>query len=365
MKRIAIVGTNGLPGRYGGWDQLMEHLTKILSKKYYFVVYCSTFNYANKLNTHNDAKLVYLPLKANGWQSVFYDIFASIHAIFYADSILLLGGAGTVMFPLFKLFGKEVIYHPDGIEWKRQKWSRQVQLYLKWLEKVGISWATKIISDNIEISRYIQSEYNASSFLIEYGGDHVSAVSLTNEIKELYNIEKGSYAFKVCRIEPENNLDLILDSFVNSTVRLILVGNWSNSSYGLNLRKKYQFFNNIIMLDPIYEQCELDELRSNCGIYIHGHSVGGTNPSLVEAMCLGLNVLSFDVCFNRATTDHSAKFFKNVTELRNLLSMFSENNAFFDGVGINLLKIAKARYLWSNVASKYDEMFENKSDIKR
>jgi glycosyltransferase involved in cell wall biosynthesis len=360
MKRIAIIGTNGLPGRYGGWDQLMEHLTKTLVHKYNFIVYCSTFNSDKNLKKYNGASLVHIPLKANGWQSVIYDILSSIHAIFYADSMLLLGGAGTLMFPIFRLFGKEVIYHPDGIEWKRQKWSKRVQSYLKWLEEVGIKWANKIVSDNIEISNYLNKVYNKSSSLIEYGGDHVSAVSLTANIMKLYNIEKGTYAFKVCRIEPENNLDLILDAFMNTNVHLIIVGNWRNSAYGLNLRKKYLAFKNIIMLDPIYDQQRLDELRSNCGIYIHGHSVGGTNPSLVEAMCLGLNVLSFDVTFNRATTFQHALYFKDVAELRKLIILFSDNNLIFEGVGLTLKEIANEHYLWAKIVSKYDELFENK-----
>lgn len=365
MKRIAIIGTNGLPGRYGGWDQLMEHLTKILANKYDFIVYCSNFNVDTKIKTHNDAHLVHLPIKANGWQSVIYDIVSSIHSIFYADTMLLLGGAGTLMFPLFRLFGKEVIYHPDGIEWKRQKWSRWVQLYLRWLEKVGIRWANTIVSDNIEISNYIEKEYCKISYLIEYGGDHVSPVALSTDVKKLYCIEKGSYAFKVCRIEPENNLDLILDAFSDKEVRLIIIGNWSNSSYGLKLRKKYQVFKNIIMLDPIYDQLKLDELRSNCGIYIHGHSVGGTNPSLVEAMSLGLNVLSFDVNFNRATTVQSAIYFNDVAELQKLLDNFSKNNLVYDGVGIILKKIATERYMWANIVSKYDEIFEDKMEFTK
>jgi glycosyltransferase involved in cell wall biosynthesis len=365
MKRVAIIGTNGLPGRYGGWDQLMEHLTKILAKKHAFIVYCSTFNADKKIKTHNGAQLVHIPLKANGWQSVLYDIISSIHAIFYADTMLLLGGGGTVMFPFFKLFGKEVIYHPDGIEWKRQKWSRRVQCYLKWFEKVGFRWASKIVSDNIEISNYIEKEYGKASTLIEYGGDHVSSVALSADVKNLYSIEKGSYAFKVCRIEPENNLDLILDAFSYTEVRVIIVGNWANSIYGLNLRKKYQAFKNIVMLDPIYDQLKLDEIRSNCGIYIHGHSVGGTNPSLVEAMCLGLSVLSFDVNFNRATTVQSAIYFNDGAELQKLLDNFSKNNLIFDGVGIILKKIATERYMWANIVSKYDGVFEDKKEFSK
>lgn len=358
--KIAILGTNGLPGRYGGWDQLMEHLTQKLARKYDLIVYCSELKGNKKHKTHNGARLVYVSLKANGWQSVFYDVICSIHAIFYADTMLLLGGAGTLMFPIFRLFGKKIIYHPDGIEWERKKWSRWVQLYLKWLEKIGIRWSSTIISDNVEIRGYIKNVYGKSSVLIEYGGDHVSSVSLSLDTKKLYNIEHGSYAFKVCRIEPENNLDLILESFSESAVKLIIVGNWENSSYGKNLRKKYLAFQNIFMLDPIYDQLKLDELRSNCGVYVHGHSVGGTNPSLVEAMCLGLSVLSFDVSFNRATTGHSAVYFKDVDELSELLNIFSMNNIFFKDVGLKLKKIAMEKYLWVNIISKYDLVFEEK-----
>lgn len=359
MKKIAIIGTNGLPGRYGGWDQLMEHITKLLSSKYLFFVYCTTHNVKARLKKYNNSELVYIPLRANGWQSVFYDIFASIHALFNANTIILLGGAGTIMFPIFKLFRIEVIYHPDGIEWKRQKWSKAVQLYLKWLERIGIFWCDKIISDNIEITKYLINSYKKDSYLIEYGADHVLSTTLSIEIKKFYKIERGNYAFKVCRIEPENNLDLILDSFKNSKVRLIVVGNWNNSIYGIKLRKSYSGFDNMSLLDPIYNQEKLDELRSNCGIYIHGHSVGGTNPSLVEAMYLGLNVVAFDVSFNRATTENSALYFRNVNDLKSLMTTFYNNNAIFDSTGQTLRKIAYSRYLWREIILKYDQMISS------
>lgn len=363
MKAIAIIGTNGLPGRYGGWDQLMEHLTKNLSKKFEFIVYCSSVDLAVKSTNHNGARLVQIPLKANGWQSVPYDIISSIHAIFIADCILLLGGAGTIMFPVLRLFGKEVIYHPDGIEWRREKWSTLIQIFLKGLEKSGIRWCNKIISDNIEISKYIFETYKKSSFLIEYGGDHVLRKELNRLNYKQLGITKGSYAFKVCRIEPENNIDLILDSFINFDVQLIIVGNWNYSNYGRKSRKRYAKYKNILMLDPIYDQSKLDELRSNCGIYIHGHSVGGTNPSLVEAMSLGLNVLAYDVDFNRATTQDSALFFKNIDELKKLIFKFSENRGIYDEIGERLCEIACSRYIWSDITAKYDVLFSNSMGV--
>lgn len=359
LKKIAIIGTNGLPGRYGGWDQLMEHLTKMLSIKYNFIVYCQSPKDKVKLSHYNGAKLVYLPLKANGWQSILYDILSSIHAIFYADTILLLGGAGTLMFPILRLFNKEVIYHMAGIEWKRKKFSFFTQTFLLMLEKVGVYFSNKIISDNDEISNYLLKKYHKTSFLIEYGADHVLSKELTKHVKDKYDIEKSSYAFKVCRIEPENNIDIILESFINSNVKLIIVGNWNNSKYGINLLRQYSIYSNIILLNPIYDQQKLDILRSNCGIYIHGHSVGCTNPSLVEAMYLGLNVLAYDVSFNRSTSHHSAKYFKDDTELKQYVNEFYHDRTIFNQIGINLKVIALNRYIWEKIVNKYDKLFFN------
>jgi hypothetical protein len=360
MKKIAIIGTNGLPGRYGGWDQLMEHLTIHLSAKYLFFVYCTSINNKFNLKTYNNAKLVYIPLKANGWQSFLYDIAASLHAMFYADSIILLGGGGTIMFPFLRFRNIDLIYHPDGIEWKRAKWSKLVKCMLRSFEQIGIAWSDKIVSDNIEIQKYILEKYNKKSYLIEYGSDHVLDEDLSVEISMKFGISKGSYAFKVCRIEPENNIGMILESFKNASVKLIIVGNWANSKYGIKLRNIYRDFENIILLDPIYEQKKLDELRSNCGIYIHGHSVGGTNPSLVEAMYLGLNIFAFDVSFNRATTEGCAIYFKSSIDLKDLVNKFFSNKSVFNHVGSSLKVIAFRRYLWKDITLSYDILFEDK-----
>jgi glycosyltransferase involved in cell wall biosynthesis len=357
MKAIAILGTNGLPGRYGGWDQLMEHLTKLLSSKYHFTVYCSAWSYKKKHKSHNGAKLVYIPLRANGWQSILYDVVSSVHALFFSDTILLLGGGGTVMFPLFRFFGRRVIYHPDGIEWERKKWSKLVRKILYSLEQVGVSWCDDIISDNGEISDYLWKTYSKRSWLIEYGSDHVLFRDLSASIMMTYGIIKGNYAFKVCRIEPENNIDLILSAFANSALKLIIVGNWENSTYGKKLLKEYADSHNIVMLSPIYNQIKLDELRANCGLYIHGHSVGGTNPSLVEAMFLGLNVVAFDVVFNRKTTEESSLYFRDAFELRIIIENYLSNSKSFKDIGRNLRNIALRRYRWSDIVLKYDMIF--------
>jgi glycosyltransferase involved in cell wall biosynthesis len=359
MIKIAIIGTNGLPGRYGGWDQLLNHLTSILSNKYEIVVYTSKYNAVPGLEEFNNSKIRVLPLKANGLQSIFYDGYSMLESSFKYDILLVLGTSGCIFLPLIRLVNSNIILNPDGAEWKRGKWNFFVKQFLKLSEYIGIKFSKVVVSDNLIIQKHIFNLYNINSSLIEYGGDQVLFKELSNETQNRYEIVKGSYAFKVCRIEPENNIDLILEVFAQVNLKFILIGNWNNSSYGITTREKYQFQSNLFLLDPIYDQEKLDELRSNCGLYIHGHSVGGTNPSLVEAMYLGLNCVVYDVDYNRITTDNKAVYFKNGAELLEIISEFENDSSGFNSVGKSLNSVAQIRYKWVDIVNKYDKIFSN------
>ena len=359
-KTIGIIGTNGLPGKYGGWDQLVIHLTDNLKEKFSFIVYTGYSDAVPGLTEYNKAKIKVMPFKANGMQSIPFDITSMIHAIFYCDVLFICGTSGCVFLPLIKLLGKKIVLNPDGQEWKRDKWSKPVQWFLKISESLGVRYATDVIADNVKIGEYLKAEYDKQSSLIEYGGDHVLNVNLKEETAKSYGILKGKYAFKVCRIVPENNIDLILEAFsCTPNIKLIIIGNWNFSEFGRKLREIYKRFDNISMLDPIYEQETLDELRSNCGIYIHGHSVGGTNPSLVEAMSLGLCVVSYDVEYNIETTEGKAMYFKNADDLKQILNRFIMDELDIFKYKDTMKEIADRRYTWSIITEKYSRVFQN------
>lgn len=164
------------------------------------------------------------------------------------------------------------------------------------------------------------------------------------------------YAFSVCRIEPENNLHLILAAFEEpAPLPLVVVGNWDNSEYGQNLRNRYQNQPDIFLLDPIYEPGKLNQLRGNCTIYLHGHSCGGTNPSLVEAMYLGLPIIAFDVNFNRETTENQALYFQSATELNKLCTQFDDKA--LRQLGNKMKEIALRRYTWKRISECYSHLF--------
>ncbi len=359
-KKISLIGSVGLPANYGGWETLVDQLTIHMKDNYDFTVYCSRFNYSKKMKSYNDAQLVYVPLNANGMQSIFYDLVSMVHAIRYSDVLMILGVSGCVFLPFLRLFTKKrMVVNIDGIEWKRAKWGRLAKWFLKLSEKIAVRYADEVITDNLELKRYVQKTYSKSTTVIAYGGDHIIKANddltrLNIRQQEYFFLEK-KYSFSVCRIEPENNIDLILEAFSQcKDANFVIVGNWDNSPYGIRLKQQYLHFENIFLLSPIYDQEVLALLRSKASRYIHGHSVGGTNPSLVEAMSLGLNIAAFDVCFNKETTEYQAQYFSTTQDL---IAIIKGNDTILDN-GDLMYEIASRRYQWRIIASQYKRVFD-------
>jgi glycosyltransferase involved in cell wall biosynthesis len=358
LKKIAIIGTVGLPSNYGGFETLTEYLTKYLGDKFDFTVFCSSKSYNKKIKTYNNAKLKYLPLNANGIQSIFYDILSIFYALFFADVLLILGVSGCVFLPLVKLISsKKIIVNIDGLEWKRQKWNKVAKRFLKFSEVCAVKYANVIIADNKVIKDYVYSNYKKNAHLIAYGGDHCNLKKQSYELLKKFPFLEKKYAFKVCRIEPENNIEIILEAFAQADkIPLVLIGNWNNSTFGKQIKSKYQDFETIYLLDPIYDQDVLNGIRSNCEFYIHGHSAGGTNPSLVEAMSLGLPILCYDINYNDETTENSALYFKSSLDLINLIKSISQEEIKL--IGNRMYDIARNKYKWSIISNQYMELFE-------
>ena len=350
VRQVAIVGANGVPASYGGWDQLLESFSKVDRDDLLFRIYCTHKTNTNAGSLYNKAIVEVIKLDANGWQSIPYDIVSLYRAYRSCDIVIMLGTSGGIALPIFKMLGQKVILNIDGAEWKRGKWNIFVKAFLKFSEYCGIKGASLVVSDNEQISKYVRSSYSIDPLTIAYGADHILFDESMEEYKK-YNLEKQNYAFKVCRIVPENNLDLILNAFSKTATKFVLVGNFNTSKYGLGLRERYTAFPNLILLDPIYDQATLNSLRGNAALYVHGHSVGGTNPSLIEAMFLGLNILSYDVSFNRITSDECAHFYNSEEDLCELITLFERNQ--LKNLGAKAQQVAKERYTWANIMDCY------------
>ncbi len=285
-----------------------------------------------------------------------------------------MGISGCLFLPLIKLFNRrQFIVHLDGIDWRRAKWGVFARNFLKLSEWVAAHSADQIIADNKVIQQYIKDRYGKDSFLVAYGGDNavsdlpqrnrenLSVVALHKAAKWDAPVDPevrfDRYAILVCRIEPENNIHTILEAFEHSArIPLVAIGNWSESEYGRALREQFSACGNIQLLDPIYETERLFSLRSNASLYVHGHSAGGTNPSLVEAMCLGLPVFAFDVPFNRATTLDEAVYFSTSEALADLLR--DTDWAFLKSLGATMRKLGNQEYSWAQVSQRYAALFD-------
>ena len=353
-KQIAIIGTVGVPANYGGFETLAENLVRYHNAEKLtdeLTVYCSSKSYAEKVPSYLSARLKYVPLNANGAQSIPYDIWSLLSAIWHRyDVILLLGVSGAIVLPLVRLFSSvRIVTNIDGIEWRREKWQGLAGKFLHFSEKMAVRFSHEIISDNGAIAEYVKEAYGLDSHVIAYGGDH--AVAIEAAPVDEYSLP-SHYAFSVCRIEPENNIHVVLEAFFGlSSHALVMVGNWKSSEYGRRLQEQYAFCSHLYLLDPVYDIAKLKTMRLNASYVIHGHSAGGTNPSLVEAMHFGKPVFAFDCNYNRSTTENKALFFKNADELKSLIEKTDAQTAA--SVGADMLEIAQRRYTWRIVAQQY------------
>ena len=355
MRKVAIIGTVGVPASYGGFETLVENIIgENASENIKYTIFCSSKSYKEQVSEYKGARLEYLNLKANGAQSTPYDILSMIKTTNKYDVALVLGVSGCIFLPIFRLwFKNKLIVNIDGLEHRRDKWGMFAKWFLRKSEAMAVKYADVVVADNKGIQDYVTEVYHKDSALIAYGGDHVErqvSVEAQEKVLKEYGVEKENYAISVCRIEPENNCHVILEAFSKSKKKLVYIGNWERSEYGRSLIEKYSKYPNIIIHTPEYDLDTLYVLRSNAEMYIHGHSAGGTNPSLVEAMFFGKPILAFDVVYNRATTDDKAYYFKDSDGLLKLISQGDMN-------GVVMRSIAETKYTWKQIASQYEDLY--------
>lgn len=358
-QRIAIVGTVGLPAAYSGFETLAEHLVRYNERKgspLALTVYCSARHFADRPSTYHGATLQYLNLDANNASSLIYDAVSMASAIRHGvDTILLLGVSGAWAVPFVRLFSNaRVVTNIDGIEWRREKWRGVAKWILRASEWIAARWSHELIADNGAIVDHVRRAYGRDSVLIAYGGDH----ALASAPLPFAGLPEH-YALALCRIEPENNVALILEAFAaDSRLPLVFIGNWDRSQFGRDLKERYGSCPHIRIVDPVYDVATLHTIRAGCSLYIHGHSAGGTNPSLVEMMHFGKPILAFDCVFNRQSTEDAALYFDDVAALRTLV--VAADHASYADHGARMASIAHRRYTWNQVGAAYTRLLANR-----
>lgn len=351
---VAILGTVGVPGRYGGFETLAENLVlshDLMPREVDLAVVCSGTGSPDRPESFGGAALRYVPLKANGVQSIPYDIWSLMQSIRRGDrAVILLGVSGALVLPLVRLVSRmRIVTNIDGIEWRREKWRGLARLVLRASEWAAVRFSHVVVADNQAIADHVRHSYGRPCTVIAYGGDHAVA---TRPGPAPEGLPPDGYALALCRIEPENNVAMILEAFAGLPGRpLVFVGNWDRSAHGRELRARFAGASNLTLLDPVYDPGQLRRLRDGAAVYVHGHSAGGTNPSLVEMMHFGIPVLAFDCAFNRFTTEEAAEFFADAQGLAALVEAMTPEQA--SGIGAAMREIAARRYTWAGIYRQY------------
>jgi glycosyltransferase involved in cell wall biosynthesis len=248
-----------------------------------------------------------------------------------------------------------IITNMDGLEWKRTKYSKPVQRVLKFAEKLAVKSSDYLVADSIGIQKYLQNKYQKKSTYIAYGAHQFLNPEV--EILENYNVQPNQYNMILARLEPENNIETILDGIVLSQTEtpILVIGN-HETQFGIYLKEKFKNTTAIRFLGAVYNMHHLDNLRYYANIYFHGHSVGGTNPSLLEAMASKALIVANDNDFNKAILKANAYYFSTADDVKNLTLRIKKNDNL-QFIENNFLAIAQ-EFNWNLINGQYLQLFE-------
>jgi glycosyltransferase involved in cell wall biosynthesis len=358
--KIAITGSRGIPNNYGGFEQCAENLAVLLVKAGHEVtVYNPDYHEYNQ-EFFNGVHIVKCnnPEKKIGTAGNFlYDYRCMQHALKAECDILLVLGYTTasVFFPFLKKGKSVLVTNMDGLEWKRDKWNSVVKKLALWFESLGANYSDHLVSDNREIRNYLLSTYKKDSTYIPYGAEVFDSPDAT--VLETYVLQERAYDLVIARLEKENNVETILDGVVlsGSTVPTLVIGN-HQTPYGQALVSKYQSHPHIQFLGGIYNFNHLNNLRWFSRNYFHGHSVGGTNPSLLEAMASGAFIIAHDNLFNRDVLGKDALYFSDPEAVAMLLKTESSTEMRQNFIAANMEKIRNS-FNWQTIADQYEALF--------
>ena len=316
--RIAFIGSAGIPNRYGGFESFLEYCAPTLKRMgIATTVTCDARLYEGSDGPFQGVDRVFIGVPSNGGASVIHDLLAFISVFRHHSHIVVLGVSGGLWFPFFRLscslFGKRLVVNIDGVEWRRGKFSPLKRVLLRAFDALAQLFAHGVVYDNDALRPYLLPRSLKKAVMIPYAGDNGLQLSEPPAIQ-------SATALTICRIEPENQIKLLLEGALASRLkRYTLVGNWNASEYGRRLRSQYGNDARLDLRDPIYEPHQLAALRHSHAMYLHGHSVGGTNPSLVEMLFYPVHLMCFDCSFSRATAGSHARFFSDAPQLAGLI----------------------------------------------
>jgi glycosyltransferase involved in cell wall biosynthesis len=361
--RIALLGTRGVPARYGGFETAVEEIgQRLVARGHEVVVYCRGAQ-APLAREHKGMRLVHLPAaRKKSLETLSHTALSVAHLLYGrrgADAAIVFNAANAPFLPALRLRGVPTAVHVDGLEWRRAKWQGLGRAYYRAAESLAVRWGDALIADAQGIADYYAEEFGAATELLAYGApiQHEPGWERVDELGLL----PGKYHVVVARFEPENHVLEIVEGYARShaSMPLAVVGSAPYADeYTAAVRRVADGDSRIHMLGGVWDQQQLDELYANSLTYLHGHSVGGTNPSLLRAMGGGTAVVAYDVVFNREVLGAHGRFFRTRDELAALLEAAEAAPDQVRDAGSALRDRARTLYRWDDVADGYEGLLK-------
>lgn len=355
------MGTRGVPARYGGFETAVEEVGKRLAARGHQVtVFCRHPRWAPRPASYLGMRLVHLPaVRRKSVETLSHTGLSAVHALRHRehDVAVLFNAANAPFIPLLHARGMPVATHVDGLEWKRAKWGPVGRSYYRWAEELSVRWSDALIADAQGISDYYRSEFDAATERITYGAT-ILRDAPTDHLPPL-GLQRKQYHLVVARYEPENHVDVAIEGYTRSAARfpLVVVGSAPYANVYTDLiRDAAARDRRVRLLGAVWDQDRLDQLYAHALTYVHGHSVGGTNPSLLRAMGAGSAVVANDVVFNREVLGGGARFFSDAAALAGHLEQAEADPSSAVDAGLLLRDRVERDYRWDDVTDSYEEL---------
>lgn len=357
---LRILGTRGIPAAHGGFETFAERLALYLvAKGWRVVVYCQTEGQGEIFEDKwQDVERVHIPVTCNGPKgTVVFDWKATRHASSFGDLCLTLGYNTAVFCALLRLKGIPNVINMDGIEWARAKWGPVAKAWF-WINDWAGCWlGNHLVADHPEIKRHLQTRVSANKItMIPYGADCAAEVDPAPIIER--GLQPGRYLTLIARAEPENSILDVVRAFSSKPrgFKLAVLGNYDIEHNAYQRAVMEAASQELVFLGAIYDKRIVQALRSHSAIYIHGHRVGGTNPSLVEALGAGNAVLAHDNKYNRWVAGESARYFSSAEECsRHLDEMLGAPSKIASMGQASRARLASA-FTWPGVLAEYEAL---------
>lgn len=357
--KIGILGTRGVPNYHGGFEQFAEFFSVYLSQQNHEVYVYNSSKHPFQDKVFNGVNIIHCndPEDKIGTAGQFiYDLNCILDSRKRQfDIILQLGYTSSTIWYRFLPSKPLIITNMDGLEWKRSKYSKKVQRFLKYAEKLGVRSSDYLISDSIGIQNYLKTTYNVDSEYIAYGAELFNSPDI--DLIKKYHVEPYKYNMLIARLEPENNIETILDGVAlsNDKTTFLVVGKHDVNPFGAYLKKKFKNTTNIKFVGGIYNLEHLNNLRYFSNLYFHGHSVGGTNPSLLEAMSSKALIIANNNEFNKSILKNNAFYFESAQDVK---VHIEETLKIKHSIKIqNCFEEIRANFSWDIINKQYLDFF--------